>query len=134
MKALQEGRVPSTSSLVELTEDDLEMTSRPLEFDPEKHKVLNSELKFLYTAITRARVNVWFFDQDLEIRAPVFEYFQKLGLVRVVSLAGSGDEPLANMFVETSSGEEWREQGLYFYNKHLWEVNITVLLQFFWND
>ena len=75
--------VTTSTGLAEIREDDLTVChSRPLQFDPEKHKVLNSELKYLYTAITRARVNVWFFDEDEETRAPVFEYFQKLGLVK----------------------------------------------------
>ncbi|XP_061175910.1 TPR and ankyrin repeat-containing protein 1-like [Saccostrea echinata] len=50
--------------------------SRPLQFDPIKHKVLNTELKHLYTAVTRARVRVWIFDADQEQRAPMFEYFR----------------------------------------------------------
>ena len=46
--------------------------------------MLNSELKYLYTALTRARVNVWIFDEDYTKRAPVFEYFKKRHLVKVV--------------------------------------------------
>ena len=111
---------------MELTDDELQVKTRPLTFDSERHKVLNSELKYLYTAITRARVNVWFFDEDEASRAPIFEYFQRLGLVRVVRMSGSaGDpEPLTSMFVEKSTTAEWREQGGYFYSKRLWEVAI----------
>ncbi|OPL33891.1 hypothetical protein AM593_06298, partial [Mytilus galloprovincialis] len=58
---------------------------RPLPFNPKQHKVLNSELKQLYTAITRARQNVWIFDKDKEQRKPMFEYFQALQLVDVVA-------------------------------------------------
>jgi len=54
---------------------------RPLQFDPNQHKVLNSELKQLYTALTRARVNVWIFDEDLDKRAPMFQYFKARKLV-----------------------------------------------------
>ena len=66
--------------------DVLENTQRPrpLMFDAEQHKILNSELKHLYTATTRARVNVWLFDEDQDIRAPMFEYWKALGLVRTV--------------------------------------------------
>lgn len=79
--------VSSSTGLVEIPEASVTVdSSRPLEFDPSKHKVLNSELKHLYTAITRARVNLWFFDEDKESRAPMFEYFQKLGLVKVVTM------------------------------------------------
>ena len=63
---------------------DSENRPRPLNFDPEKHKVLNSELKYLYTAITRARVNVWMFDESAEARGPMFEYFRTLGLVQSI--------------------------------------------------
>ena len=97
----------SSTGLVEITEESVKVQrSRPLEFDPEKHKVLNSEFKYLYTAITRARVNVWFFDEDKESRAPVFEYFQKLGLVTVVTLGDREAESsgeLASMFAAKST-------------------------------
>ncbi len=52
-------------------------------------QVLNSELKLLYTAITRARQNVWIFDEDLGARAPVFEYFKALKLVQIVPEGGT---------------------------------------------
>ena len=124
IKKLACGNIPNRGGLVELLEDELTATSRPLEFDAAKHKVLNSEFKFLYTAITRARVNVWFFDEDEEARAPVFEYFQRLDLVRVIRMSGamSEAEQLTSMFVEKSTEAEWRQQGHYFYNKELWEV------------
>lgn len=126
IKDMAEGKVPNTTGLVEVLTEDLTISTRPLEFDPDKHKVLNSEFKFLYTAITRARVNVWFFDEDEEARAPVFEYFQKLNLVRVIRMSGEADETdqLTSMFVEKSTEEEWSQQGHYFYNKQLWEVAV----------
>lgn len=126
IKDLVDGKVPNAVGLVELTESDLTTSARPLEFNPDKHKVLNSEFKFLYTAITRARVNVWFFDEDEETRAPVFEYFQKLGLVRVIRMSGERNETdqLTSMFVERSTEAEWSQQGHYFYNKELWEVAV----------
>lgn len=58
---------------------------RALTFDPNQHKVLNSELKHLYTAVTRARVNVWIFDEDMDKRAPMFEYFKARHLVKAIS-------------------------------------------------
>lgn len=60
---------------------------RPLAFDPNQHKVLNSELKHLYTAVTRARVNVWIFDEDRDKRAPMFEYFKAHKLTRNITSA-----------------------------------------------
>ena len=117
----------SSTGLTEITEESVQMKpSRPLEFNPEKHKVLNSEFKFLYTAITRARVNVWFFDEDQEARAPVFEYFHRLKLVNVVTLKdqGKGTGQLANMFAVKSTPEEWRKGGVRFYKNRLWVVAI----------
>ena len=67
---------------------------RPLAFDPSKHKVLNTELKQLYTAITRARVNVWIFDESEETRAPMFEYFKARKLVQTVKDSETGGEVL----------------------------------------
>lgn len=46
--------------------------------------MLNGELKQLYTAITRARVNLWIFDEDHDKRAPAFKYFIKRKFVKVV--------------------------------------------------
>lgn len=47
-------------------------------------QMLNGELKQLYTAITRARVNLWIFDEDNDKRAPAFKYFIKREFVQVV--------------------------------------------------
>jgi len=53
-------------------------------FDENKHKILNSELKHLYTAVTRARANVYIFDEDEEKRAPMFCYFKARDLVTLL--------------------------------------------------
>ena len=71
---------------------DLPNRPRPLAFDPDQHKILNSELKQLYTAITRARVNVWIFDEEPQSRAPMFEYFKAR---RLVQCMGAKEEPLS---------------------------------------
>ncbi|WAR27596.1 TRNK1-like protein [Mya arenaria] len=71
-------------NLVQIDKDILAAPNRPrpLNFNPNQHKVLNSELKHLYTALTRARVNVWIFDEDDDKRAPMFEYFKARKLVK----------------------------------------------------
>lgn len=46
--------------------------------------MLNGELKQLYTAITRARVNLWIFDENCDRRAPAFQYFIRREFVQVV--------------------------------------------------
>ncbi|CAC5364350.1 unnamed protein product [Mytilus coruscus] len=80
--------------------------SRPLPFNPKQHKVLNSELKQLYTAITRARQNVWIFDEDKEQRTPIFEYFQALHLVEVVA-----EDKEVKSFTRKSTPREWVDKG-----------------------
>ena len=117
--------VSSSVGLAEITEESVQRKlPRPLDFDLEKHKVLNSEFKNLYTAITRARVNVWFFDEDKDARAPVFEYFRRLGLVRVVALEDQerGSDKLPKMFAAKSTPDEWRKRGMRFYDKGLWVI------------
>lgn len=56
---------------------------RAVTMNPEMYKLLNGELKQLYTAITRARVNLWIFDENPEKRAPAFKYFMKRKFVEV---------------------------------------------------
>ncbi|XP_062576553.1 TPR and ankyrin repeat-containing protein 1-like [Saccostrea cucullata] len=92
---------------------------RPLSFDPNRHKVLNSELKHLYTAVTRARVHVWIFDENENKRAPMFEYFKARKLVQAVKdNEGSGDL----MFAEESSIGDWLNRGDEFMKKSLYDV------------
>jgi hypothetical protein len=102
----------------------LECKARPLEFNPDQHKILISEFKYLYTAVTRARVNVWLFDECEEARAPMFEYFQKRGVVDVKQVQKTeGDvTSLQGMFAQKSEKEDWKKQGLFFYGKGLWKV------------
>ncbi|XP_072047467.1 TPR and ankyrin repeat-containing protein 1-like [Amphiura filiformis] len=96
---------------------------RPLKFDPDQHKVLNSELKYLYTAITRARVNMWLFDEDEIKRAPMFEYFRCFSLNKVVQpVDKDGNSELDAMFAEKSSPEDWGKRGDDFYKLENWPV------------
>ena len=101
---------------------------RPLEFDERQHKMLNSELKFLYTAFTRAKCNLWIYDSNSTKRAPMFHYFQKRDLVKVVS-AGSSDDiqqsKMQSMFAIVSTAEEWKRQGDYFKKKYLWDLAVV---------
>ncbi|KAK3248344.1 hypothetical protein CYMTET_42187 [Cymbomonas tetramitiformis] len=84
--------------------------ARPLEFDPRQHKVLLEELRHLYTAITRARVRVWLYDEDQEARAPAWWLLERRGLVRVVDSV-LAEERLGLTRGATTSQEEWRTQG-----------------------
>ncbi|XP_054990974.1 TPR and ankyrin repeat-containing protein 1 isoform X1 [Sorex araneus] len=119
---------PSSSDFQEnqpLIEVPLEKPSslqgRSLTVNPEMYKLLNGELKQLYTAITRARVNLWIFDENLEKRAPAFRYFTRRNFVQVVKTDENKDFD-DSMFVKTSTPEEWIAQGEYYAKHQCWKV------------
>lgn len=60
-------------------------------------QMLNGELKQLYTAITRARVNLWIFDENSDKRAPAFKYFIKRGFVQVVKTDENKGKVILNL-------------------------------------
>ncbi|KAG8442714.1 hypothetical protein GDO86_011493 [Hymenochirus boettgeri] len=108
--------------LIEIPLDNICMpTDRPWTMNPELHKMLNGDLKQLYTAITRARVNLWIFDENQEKRAPAFNYFVKRNFVKVVQTE-ENKELDDNMFVKTSTKEEWISQGDYYARHKCWKV------------
>ncbi|XP_019502697.1 PREDICTED: TPR and ankyrin repeat-containing protein 1 [Hipposideros armiger] len=94
---------------------------RSVVVNPEMYKLLNGELKQLYTAITRARVNLWIFDENLEKRAPAFKYFSRRNFVQVVKTDKNKDLD-DSMFVKTSTPEEWIAQGEYYAKHQCWKV------------
>ncbi|KAM4842474.1 TPR and ankyrin repeat-containing protein 1 isoform 3-T3 [Thomomys bottae] len=108
-----------------LSEEPLDKPSssqaRSLMVNPEIYKLLNGELKKLYTAITRARVNLWIFDENLEKRTPAFKYFIRRDFVQVVKTDENKDFD-DSMFVKTSTPEEWIAQGEYYAKHQCWKV------------
>ncbi|XP_048257654.1 uncharacterized protein LOC124143780 isoform X2 [Haliotis rufescens] len=111
-----------------IDEEMLRQPNRPraLAFEANEHKVLNSELKYLYTALTRARVNVWIFDEDEEKRAPMFEYFKARKLVRCISQTEDGNSEFTNMvFAMKSSPEDWVRRGDEMMSQTLYEVAVN---------
>jgi hypothetical protein len=75
---------------------------RTLDFNEHSHAALCSELKHLYTAITRARVRVVIYDEDAASRAPLFYYLTRRGLCDTVSVLGQTSAQ--GFAVETSAG------------------------------
>uniref|UniRef100_A0A6I8QS52 Tetratricopeptide repeat and ankyrin repeat containing 1 n=1 Tax=Xenopus tropicalis TaxID=8364 RepID=A0A6I8QS52_XENTR len=132
-EAFKEWRIISTFSpeshsnvesqpLIEISMDKVCMpVNRQLTMNPELHKMLNVELKQLYTAVTRARVNLWIFDESQEKRAPAFGYFIKGDFVKVVRTDENKDLD-DNMFVRTSTKEEWISRGDYYASHKCWKV------------
>ena len=99
---------------------------RSRQFDPKLHKSLNSELKYLYTAVTRAKCNLWIYDSDRKTRLPMFDYWHKRNLVKVVQAQPSdGSQGVYTLvFASNSTPEQWKAQGDNFKKKHLWEQAI----------
>lgn len=102
---------------------------RPLNFNMEQHKMLNSELKLLYTAITRARFKLWIFDDSRDKRAPMFHYFLQRSLVeyspyRVGEIDTSVTSSVMS-FATKSSAKEWMKQGNNFKDRGLWNVAVS---------
>uniref|UniRef100_A0A8D0HJB0 Tetratricopeptide repeat and ankyrin repeat containing 1 n=1 Tax=Sphenodon punctatus TaxID=8508 RepID=A0A8D0HJB0_SPHPU len=95
--------------------------NRTTVINAEMYKMLNGELKQLYTAITRARVNLWIFDENSDRRAPAFKYFIKREFVQVVKTDENKDLD-DSMFVKTSTPEEWIAQGEYYAKHQCWKV------------
>ncbi|NXP52019.1 TRNK1 protein, partial [Heliornis fulica] len=107
--------------LIEMPLDDSTGMQKRTSFNEEMYKLLNGELKQLYTAITRARVNLWIFDEDSDKRAPAFKHFIKGGFVEVVKADEKKDLD-DSMFAKTSTPEEWIAQGDYYAKHQFWEV------------
>ena len=99
-----------------------DVKTHPLLFDPNKHKILISELKMLYTAVTRARAKVWFFEEDEEAHRPVFEYFKLLGLAEEMIDMDTELREGKQIFAKKSTVADWDQQGSFFYNKRKWNV------------
>ncbi|XP_061422296.1 TPR and ankyrin repeat-containing protein 1 isoform X4 [Lethenteron reissneri] len=115
--------VPSPQLLQEVLLEEVLPCSRPLNFDSIAHKVLISELKHLYTAVTRARVNLWVFDDHKEKRTPMFRYLVRRNLVSLVRTTPGEEEALDDgIFVRSSTPEEWNARGDYFFKHRRWKV------------
>jgi tetratricopeptide (TPR) repeat protein len=115
-------------------------------FSEEKHNILAIELKILYTAITRARqrvgfplsssmrfdfnirllVQLWIFDTDQESRETMFEYWNSLNLIDIVS---SSNSVSFLSLAEKSSPEKWMKQGKAFFDRREYESALLCFNQ-----
>eukprot|EP00980_Cylindrotheca_fusiformis_P018743 scaffold6241_cov129-Cylindrotheca_fusiformis.AAC.20 len=71
----------------------------------------------LYTAITRARVNVFIAEMDESTCQPMFNYFIQRGLVESVQKGSSGELAGVRVFGQINTVEEWRKRGQYYLEK-----------------
>ncbi|CAJ0924352.1 22586_t:CDS:10 [Entrophospora sp. SA101] len=53
-------------------------------FSHEKHYILSSELKHLYVAVTRARQQIWIYDEETKWSEPMHRYWEHHDLVKVI--------------------------------------------------
>ena len=92
------------------------------DFASQAHKHLNAELKILYTAITRAKRNLWICDNiyDSNQNMPsMCKYWEVKKLTRNVTCNVDASEDL--IFAATSEKEQWKKQGDYMLGKGLWD-------------
>ncbi|CAM1332256.1 TRANK1 (predicted) [Pycnogonum litorale] len=90
----------------------------PDKFDSSENRILVSELKQLYTALTRAKVNVWIFDEDEDKRKWMFNYFER----RRVATIGTQ----ADIFSVSSSKAELEKKGDYFMKECMYELALRA--------
>ena len=95
-------------SELSVDEADCEKYSTPsyllVQFEAKLHKGLNSELKSLYTAVTRAKSKLWIYESDDTKSYPMYHYW----LTREVA---TKDLAQTQNFAISSSQHEWKEQG-----------------------
>ena len=96
----------------------------PLKFNEREHKSLNPELKYLYTAITRAKCNLWIYDEDSNRHDPMFYYWISSGLVQPVKVGDSVEDDETLFKTNPSTPDEWEAQGNVYKDRHLWEPAI----------
>jgi hypothetical protein len=71
----------------------------------------------LYTAITRARVNVFIAEMDVSTCQPMFDYFRQRQLVESIQKDDSKGLSGLRVFGQMNTVEEWRKRGQYYLEK-----------------
>eukprot|EP00741_Cyanophora_paradoxa_P005659 tig00000939_g5486.t1 len=89
-------------------------------FDPYANRLVATELKHLYTSLTRAKTAVWIFDEDEKARKPMFNLLTEAQVVRSVE---KGDASVRGVTLSKAYGtaEQWRRRGLSYYEARLFE-------------
>ncbi|KAI3905568.1 hypothetical protein MKX01_036477 [Papaver californicum] len=75
-------------------------------FSEGKHKILCSELRQLYVAITRTKQRLWVYENIGEFSNPIFDYWKKL---QVMQLFNEGNFEMAALSFQ-SSGDSFKEK------------------------
>ncbi|KAJ3089837.1 TPR and ankyrin repeat-containing protein 1 [Quaeritorhiza haematococci] len=105
------------------TQTKVKVHRRHKDFNAKTDSVLMSELKLLYTAVTRARQQLFVFDEDPEKHGPMFEFLARRDLAFVVEKTMLSEEGIRTMisaqgegmtlkaFPKQSSSQEWWDTG-----------------------
>ncbi|KAI3945243.1 hypothetical protein MKX01_035004 [Papaver californicum] len=72
-------------------------------FSEGKHKILCSELRQLYVAITRTKQRLWVYENIGEFSNPIFDYLKKASKLRLTVCGGSKSESARVALSESSS-------------------------------
>ncbi|KAI3888823.1 hypothetical protein MKW92_003166, partial [Papaver armeniacum] len=87
-------------------------------FSQTKHKILCSELKQLYVAVTHTRQRLWICENEGEFSKPIFDCWKKLCIVRVTQV----DKSLARAMQVASSEADWGSRGIKLFNEGNFEM------------
>jgi hypothetical protein len=92
-----------------------------LEQQGANRRLLCSELKKFYTAVTRARRKIWVYDDDTSNRKPITSFFRKLDLIEVIDNPSSILEIVREKFSKPSDPSKWEEWGKELEEEGLWD-------------
>lgn len=90
----------------------------PLQFEEAHHKSLNAELKYLYTAITRAKHHIWIYEDSPPDTLPMLEYWCRRDVIEVASRVGASQVHVSH---SSSSKKDWKKRGDSLMRQGLWQ-------------
>ena len=79
-------------------------------FEESQHHMLNSELKKLYVALTRARENLWIFESTPQT-FPMLQFWEAARLVRTLRASQLEEWRAMATRSSSSSNETWIKRG-----------------------
>ncbi|DBA81851.1 TPA: hypothetical protein ACH3X1_007570 [Trebouxia sp. C0004] len=119
-------KLPAGTPLVDVEVDPIDKGALRVARAADQHDVLLcEELKYLYTALTRAKNNVIMFDSNTAKRAPFFNYLRRLGMAQYVSRSVMEDHTDDSRYVLTqgkNSSQDWVARGYNFMDNRLYDL------------
>ncbi|KAL0051259.1 hypothetical protein WJX82_004398 [Trebouxia sp. C0006] len=119
-------KLPAGTPLVDVEVDAIDKGALRVARSADQHDVLLcEELKYLYTALTRAKNNVIIFDSNTAKRAPFFNYLRRLGMAQYVSRSVMEDHTDDSRYVLTqgkNSSQDWVARGYNFMDNRLYDL------------